>query len=148
MFTVKLDCRTHCSLIFTSFVNPFAVATLFLEARVRAGGISLLLRFTPYTIHQGAYKEPPYPAKTNSIEEQETNAFVFELYLVTVCLHPNTISHKACLPSDWVRSNMTMLSSTRNQRHFSPPSLCKLAGWLCWQSTRTHEPPNSAMLSN
>lgn len=28
-----------------------------------------------------SYKESPYPAKTNSIEEVETNAFVFEIYL-------------------------------------------------------------------
>lgn len=29
-----------------------------------------------------SYKEPPYPAKTNNIEEVETNAFVFAIYLV------------------------------------------------------------------
>lgn len=36
-----------------------------------------------------SYKEPAYPAKTNSVEGAETNAFVLELYLVSICLHPN-----------------------------------------------------------
>lgn len=35
-----------------------------------------------------SYKEPPYPAKTNSIEEVETNAFVFEIYLTAGVTSP------------------------------------------------------------
>lgn len=40
-----------------------------------------------------SYKESPYPAKTNSIEEVETNAFVFEIYLTAASLHQQQILH-------------------------------------------------------
>lgn len=91
----KLDCRLHRSLIFTSSVNPLHHSRSLLLREgvyVQGGGFTSASPQTPFI--QDSYKEPPYPAKTNSIEEVETNAFVFELYLVTARLHPNVMFHE------------------------------------------------------
>ena len=103
---LQLCCVYRESLIANSIAASYSLPVLiplchsrsfFSEAIARAWGnfhFCFASPQTPFT--QGSYKEPPYPAKTNSIEEVETNAFVFELYLVPACLHRNAVSHETC----------------------------------------------------
>lgn len=94
----ELDCRLHRRLSFTSSVNPLRHSRSFFLSLCACTRPCVCLIFfflyfcfaspqTPFI--QDSYKELPYPAKTNSIEEVETNAFVFELYLVC----PNATFH-------------------------------------------------------
>lgn len=66
---------------------PFVITDLSFAGRVYGpGGFHFCFTSPQTPFIQMSYKEPPYPAKTNSIEEVETNAFVLEIYLVAASL--------------------------------------------------------------
>lgn len=87
---------------------------------------------TPFS--KGSYKEPPYPAQTNSADEVETNAFVWQIYLDSSRHHPNGISHRLfALKKN--RTVASMLASAKTCGAFS--SLCKYKyiAYAQWKTT-------------